>query len=145
MELVPKHVPIVAVVDDHESVRLAIASLLRSLDLRVEAYASGEDFLKSPQLSSLACAVLDVRMLGMSGFDVLRELVARGENLGVIFISAHDEPSARRQAMDAGALAFLSKPFPERSLIDPILFAIDQATTRTPPPNPLSRSQTRNP
>jgi FixJ family two-component response regulator len=139
------HVPVVAVVDDHESVRLAIASLLRSLDLHVEAFASGAEFLGWPHLNSLTCVVLDVRMPGMSGFDVLRELAACGRQLPVILISAHEEPQARQLAVAAGALAFLSKPFPERSLLDPIRSAIGKARTVNAPTNPSCRSHTRNP
>ena len=136
MDILSQRPPLVAVVDDHESVRVAIASLLRSLDLQVVAFESGEEFLGSPQLGSLACAVLDARMPGMSGLEVLQELRGRDRQLPVIVISALDEPEARAKAFAAGALAYLSKPFAERSLIEPIRSAIGRTTSaelrRTP-------------
>jgi FixJ family two-component response regulator len=118
--------PIVAVVDDHESIRQAVGSLLRSFGLQVVAFGSGEEFLRWPYVSSLACAVLDASMPGMSGLEVLQQLLERDPPLPVpvIFVSALDEPHTRAKAFAAGALAFLSKPFAERSLIEPIRSAI---------------------
>jgi FixJ family two-component response regulator len=110
---------IVAVVDDDESVRVAIRSLLRSVGFRVEVFASAESFLDARH-DGIACLIVDVRLTGMSGLDLQRQLAAAGDAPPVVFISAHDDPVARRQALGAGALAFLRKPFPERALIDAV-------------------------
>ena len=133
MDLLAQRAPIVAVVDDHESIRQAVGSLLRSFGLQVVAFGSGEEFLRWPYMSSLACAVLDASMPGMSGLEVLQHLLERDLPLPVIFISALDEPHTRAKAFAAGALAFVSKPFAERSLIEPIRSAIGrtQAELRT--------------
>jgi FixJ family two-component response regulator len=128
------HDPLIAVVDDHESVRIAIGSLLRSFDFKVEVFASAEEFLRHARIGAIAFIVLDVRMPGMSGFDLLRSLRARGLRVPTIFISAHDDPTARRQAFKAGALAFLAKPFPESSLIEPIRSALGLIRTENPQP-----------
>lgn len=108
---------IVAVIDDHESIRAAIRGLLRSLGFRVEVFASGEDFLRSARIGDTACMIVDLWMPGMSGLDLVQGLRAEGRRLPTIFMSAHDDPIARRRAISAGALAFLSKPFPENFLI----------------------------
>src|SRR5258705_10091218 len=99
----------VAVIDDDESVRLAIRSLLRSLGFRVDAFASGEDLLRAVPLpiGDPACLIVDVRMPGMSGLDLHRRLIAAGRRLPTIFISACHDPVERQRAIADGALAFL--------------------------------------
>jgi len=103
---------IIGVVDDDESVRMAIRSLLRSLGFQVE---------------DVACLIVDVRLPGMSGLDLQRRLVAANRGLPMAFITAHDDPIAQRQALAAGALAFLRKPFSEESLIDAVRSALTRA------------------
>lgn len=114
----------VAVVDDDESVRAAIRSLLRSLGMHVEVFVSAEDFLCTAAIGELGCLIVDVCMPGMSGLDLQRDLVAAGHHLPTIVVSAHDDTTARKQAVGAGALAFLRKPFAETSLLDAVRSAL---------------------
>jgi FixJ family two-component response regulator len=118
---------VIGVVDDDESVRLAIRSLLHSLGFKVEMFASAEDLLGSARLDDIACLTIDVRLPGMSGLDLQRQLLAAKRELPMIFISAHDDPVARRQAVAAGALAFLRKPFSEKALIDAVRSGLSRA------------------
>src|SRR5262245_36398852 len=97
----------IGVVDDDVSVRVAIRSLLRSLGLPVETFASAEDLLAYARLGDVVCLIVDVRLPGMSGLDLQRRLAARGSGPPLVFISAHDDPVDRRQALAGGALAFL--------------------------------------
>ncbi|MFL9936248.1 response regulator [Paraburkholderia sp. RL18-103-BIB-C] len=104
--------PFVVVVDDDESVNRAIKRLLRSIGVAAESFASGEAFLEA--LSSIrsyhpACVILDVQMPGLNGLEVQRRLA--GSGLPIIFITAHDDVGIREQALSAGALAYLRKPF----------------------------------
>src|SRR5215467_5633382 len=109
---------VIGIVDDDESVRIAIRSLLRSLGFKVEMFGSAEDLLGSAWLDDIACLVVDLRLPGMSGVDLQRQLLPAKRELPMIFISAHADPVAQRQALTAGALAFLRKPFSEKSLIE---------------------------
>ena len=111
---------VIGVVDDDESVRMAVGSLLRSLGFRIEMFGSAEDLLGSAQLDDIACLIVDVRLPGLSGLDLQRQLLAAKRELPMIFISAHADPVARRQALTAGAVAFLRKPFSEKALIDAV-------------------------
>jgi FixJ family two-component response regulator len=108
----------VGVVDDDDSMRTAIGSLLRSLGFKVEMCGSAEQLLASPWFDDDTCLVMDVRLPGMSGVDLQRQLLAAKRDVPIVFISAHDDPVARRQALAAGALAFLLKPFLEEDLTD---------------------------
>ena len=120
-------VGIVGIVDDDESVRMAIRSLLRSLGFKVEIFGSAEDLLGSARLDDIACLIVDVRLPGMSGLDLQRQLLAANREFSMIFISAHDDPVARRHAITAGALAFLGKPFSEKALTDAIRSGLSRA------------------
>ena len=125
------HGGIVAVVDDDESLRAAIRSLLRSLGFPVEVFASAEDFLLwRPRMRDTACVIVDVRMPGMSGLDLQRALVATGRPLPTIVISAHDDAAARQQALRAGALTFLAKPFGDNALIAAVRSAVGVAASQ---------------
>jgi FixJ family two-component response regulator len=106
---------------------------LRSLGFKVEMLGSAEDLLESPRLDDIACLIADVRLPGMSGLDLQRQLLAAKRELAMIFISAHHDPVARRQALTAGALAFLRKPFSEKALIDAVRSGLSQGGHR---PNP---------
>lgn len=119
-----RQVHVIAIIDDDESVRVALHSLLRSLGFGAAIYASAEDFLYSPRIAETACLIADVRMPGMSGFDLQRGLLAEGVALPTIFISALDEPAARRRASRAGAVAFLRKPLGERPLLSAVCTAL---------------------
>jgi FixJ family two-component response regulator len=111
------HGRIIGVVEDDESLRVAIRSLLLSCGFEVEMFESSEAVLGVARLD-LACLIVDVRLPGMSGLDLQRNLVAADRELPIVFISAHEAPVAQQQqALAAGAIAFLRKPFPEDALI----------------------------
>jgi len=115
--------PIISVVDDDESIREAVKNLMRSVGLRVGAFASAEEFLQSEHVRQTACLILDVRMPGMSGLELQRQLVASHSRVPIIFITAHGDGMAQARALEAGAVAFLYKPFAEEVLLK----AIDRA------------------
>jgi FixJ family two-component response regulator len=108
------------IVDDDRSVRKALKRLLSSAGFAVEAFGSAEEALKSSQRALVDGFVIDVRMPGMSGLELQRELLAAGSRVPVIFITAHEDAEARNAAMEAGATAFLQKPFDDRALLDAV-------------------------
>ena len=122
--------PTVHVVDDDPSMRAALDSLLRSLGLFVELYASPIAFLDRRQSWSPECLVLDVRMPEMSGLDFQRRLAETGSEVPIIFISGHADVPIAVQAMKAGAVEFLTKPFREQDLIDAIQNGLDRDRRR---------------
>ena len=117
---------IVYVVDDDSSVREAIKSLIRSVGLRVETFETAQEFLRSKRPDAPGCVVLDVRLPGLSGLDLQRELAAHGINLPVIFITGHGDIPMSVRAMKAGALEFLTKPFRDQDLLDAIQQALER-------------------
>ncbi len=117
--------PIVAVVDDDASLRAALKGLLRSVGLLVEVFESAEELLASGRLADTGCLVLDVRMPGLSGLELQAQLIASGHAVPIIFITAHGEEDTRRQAIEAGALDFLQKPFSDDALLNAIARVID--------------------
>jgi FixJ family two-component response regulator len=120
----------VSVVDDDASMREALRGLLRSTGLRVEVFASAEEFLASGRLSATTCLVLDMRMPGLSGLELQERLLASGSNVPIIFISAHSDEGMRARALEAGAIEFLQKPFNDDALLDAIAKAVGDATWR---------------
>jgi FixJ family two-component response regulator len=114
----------VFVVDDDQSVREALSSLIRSIGLNVETYASAHEYLRRQPQQSPACLVLDVRMPGLSGLDLQRELANQGREIPIIFITAHGDIPMTVKAMKAGAAEFLSKPFRDQDLLDAICQAL---------------------
>jgi len=116
--------PIVFVVDDDSSVCRSLGRLLRSAGFRVEAFASAEEFLQRERNGARACLVVDVRMPGMSGPDLVDHLAIDGWSLPAIFITAHDDPHMRSRAIAAGAVAYLRKPFEGRALLDAVNAAL---------------------
>lgn len=122
----PMHLPDVhvALVDDDESVRKAVGRLLRSACGDVRIYASGGELLDDLAGHPPDCVVLDMYMPVMNGLDVQAALSVRSPGLPIVFISAHDDPAAEQRALDAGARAFLHKPFSEQQLLQ----AIETAT-----------------
>jgi FixJ family two-component response regulator len=108
------------IVDDDPSVRKALKRLLSSAGFAVATFGSAEDALKSSQRAVADGFVIDVRMPGMSGLELQRELRAAGSRVPVIFITAHEDADARNAAMEAGATAFLQKPFDDRALLDAV-------------------------
>ena len=116
--------PFVAIVDDEESVRRALARLLRASQLDVEVFASGESFLDSLSHRQPDCVVLDLQMSGLTGRDVQRQLVAANWRFPVIIITAHDEPTVREQCLAEGAAAYLCKPLRGVTLLQSIEAAL---------------------
>ena len=117
---------IVMIVDDDESVRKAARRLIKSYGFAVETFASAEDFLASGRLSETACLVLDVQMPGLNGLELQSRLIAGGNPVPIIFITAFSDESARAQALHAGALSYLVKPFEEADLLNAINLALQR-------------------
>ena len=117
---------IVFVVDDDPSVCRSIVRLIQSAGYKVLAFTSAGDFLKHPSPEEPACLVLDVRMPGLSGIELQRQLIESGIHLPIIFITAHGDIPMTVRAMKAGAVEFLTKPFRSRGLLDAIGAAIDR-------------------
>jgi FixJ family two-component response regulator len=118
--------PIVFIVDDDLSVRRSTERLVQSAGLKVQTFTSAREFLKSARFEGPACLVLDVRMPGLSGMDLQRELTQSGIHIPIIFITGHGDIPMSVRAMKAGAVEFLTKPFRSRSLLDAIRAAIER-------------------
>ena len=119
--------PLISIVDDDESVRQALKSLLDSVGFRAEVFDSGEEFLKSAYVSQTDCLITDVRMPGMSGLELQERLSAAGRSIPIVFISAHEDKEARARGLRAGAIDFLQKPFSEDSLLGAISVCLDKS------------------
>lgn len=119
-------VPLISIVDDDESVREALKSLIDSMGFHAEVFASGEAFLNSQQISRTVCLIADVRMPGMTGLELQDRLNAANSSIPIIFISAHDDGEARARGLRAGAVDFLKKPFSEDSLVRAISACLDK-------------------
>ena len=117
--------PTVFVVDDDASVREALASLIGSVALHVECFASPGEFLHRAHSDNPSCVVLDVRMPGLSGLEVQQRLAHTGRKMPVIFISAHGDIPMAVRAMKEGAVEFLPKPFRDEDLLNAIRQALD--------------------
>src|SRR5258706_3788154 len=107
---------LVAVLDDDASVRSALQGLLKAVGLPAQTFASAEEFLKSAQRSQIACLIADIRMPGMSGLELQAKLNAEHWRIPIIFITAHGDAKMRMQALRAGAVKVLSKPFDDEAL-----------------------------
>jgi FixJ family two-component response regulator len=117
---------IVFVVDDDLSIREAIQSLVRLEGLRVETFATAQDFLRRKRPDLPGCVVLDVELPGLSGLDLQRELAAHGIKLPIIFITGYGDIPMSVRAMKAGATEFLTKPFRDQDLLDAIQQALER-------------------
>jgi len=122
--------PIVFVVDDDESVREALRSLFRSVSLRVETFGSAAEFLRSELPDVASCLVLDVRLPGVSGLDFQAELAKANILIPVIFMTGHGDIPMSVQAMKAGAVDFLTKPFRDQAMLDAVAAAIERDRSR---------------
>jgi FixJ family two-component response regulator len=111
-------VTVISIIDDDESVREATKDLVRSLGYSAAAFASAEDYLRSESFHDTSVVISDIRMPGMSGFDLQERLVAGGHHTPIIFVTAFSEDNARARALRVGACGFLKKPFRDESLIE---------------------------
>ena len=116
--------PLVCVVDDDSLIRNSTQRLIHSFGFRVEAFASAEEFGSAGCLEETACLILDVRMSGMSGIELQRQLASRHREIPVIFITAYEDEVMQAQAIREGAVAVLIKPFSEEVLLDAIHTAL---------------------
>jgi FixJ family two-component response regulator len=113
-------VPLISIVDDDDALRNSLDDLIRSVGFRTKGFPSAEAFLSSNQARDTACLILDVRMPGMNGLDLQRQVVAANWRIPIIFITSHADDDARARALEAGAVAFLYKPFREEELLNAI-------------------------
>jgi FixJ family two-component response regulator len=116
---------VVAIVDDDEAVRVALEGLLRSAGLTARAFESAEKFIESGQQLHTACLITDIRMPGMSGLELQAKLNADHCRIPIVFITAHGDTQMRMQALRAGAVEFLAKPFNDESLLETVRVALE--------------------
>jgi FixJ family two-component response regulator len=121
-------VSLIAVVDDDASVRESLQGLLESIGFGVETFSSGLAFLESECLARTDCLILDVRMPGMRGPDLQRELARRGWGIPIVFITAHGDEDIRPRVISEGAVDCLLKPFSEEALLKAIRMALPPAS-----------------
>jgi FixJ family two-component response regulator len=111
---------LISIVDDDPPVRKSLERLIKAHGFRTETFASAEDFLETGDQQETACLILDLRLPGMSGLDLQNRLWAESNRVPIVFVSAHDEAESRNQAMKAGAIAFLGKPFNDEVLLQAV-------------------------
>jgi FixJ family two-component response regulator len=117
---------IIAVVDDDPSVREGLSSLIRSAGLRVETFASAQEFLSRSGAETFSCLVLDLQMPGLSGLDLQKHMAEAEIEIPIVFLTGHGDIPASVRAMKAGAVQFLTKPFDEQDLLQAIQEAIER-------------------
>ena len=108
---------IISIIDNEDSIRSSVGSLIRSVGLSVNLFCSAESFVYSPDFSKTSCLILDIQMPGMSGLELQSLLVKSGFQIPIIFITGFADPSIRKRAMEGGAVCILDKPFQSDSLI----------------------------
>ena len=116
---------LIAIVDDDDSMRSAVQDLLEAVNLPAHGFASAEEFLESGQHHQTACLIADIRMPGMSGLELQAKLNAEHCRIPIIFITAHGDQRMRMQALRAGAVEFLAKPFDNEALLDSVRAALE--------------------
>jgi FixJ family two-component response regulator len=116
--------PVIAIVDDDDALRSSLDDLIRSIGFQTQGFPSAEAFLSSNQARDAACLILDVRMPGMSGLDLQRQIVVANWQIPIIFVTSHADDDARTRALETGAVAFLYKPFHEEELLNAIDVAL---------------------
>ncbi|HET8671659.1 MAG TPA: response regulator [Candidatus Saccharimonadales bacterium] len=112
--------PLISVVEDDDSVRESLRRLIRSVGYAIQAFSTAEQFLNSDQLRQTRCLILDVKLPGIDGLELQRQLIANRFEIPIIFITAHGDDAARVRALRNGALEYLFKPFSEEALLDAI-------------------------
>ena len=116
---------LVAIVDDDDSVRIALEGLLQSVGLPARVFESAEEFIKSGQKGQTGCLITDIRMPGMSGLELQAKLNAEHCRIPIVFITAHGDAKMRMQALRAGAVEFLAKPFNDETLLESVRTALE--------------------
>ncbi|HTE91096.1 MAG TPA: response regulator [Terriglobales bacterium] len=116
---------LVAIVDDDDLMRSALQGLLKAVGMPAQAFASAEEFLQSGQLRQTACLIADIRMPGMSGLELQAKLNAEHCRIPTIFITAHGDAKMRMQALRAGAVEFMAKPFDDEVLLESVRAALE--------------------
>jgi FixJ family two-component response regulator len=122
-----KKVPLIAIVDDDDALRASLDNLIRSVGYRTQGFSSAEAFLNSNHLHDTACLILDVRMHGMNGLQLQREIVAAKWPIPIIFMTSYADEDVRANALIAGAVDFLYKPFMEESLLKALVKALQRS------------------
>jgi FixJ family two-component response regulator len=120
-------VQLISIVDDDDALRNSLDDLIRSIGFRTQGFPSADAFLSSNQACDTACLILDVRMPGMNGLELQRQMVAANWRIPIIFITSHADDGARARALEAGAVAFLYKPFREEELLNAIDAALNHS------------------
>jgi FixJ family two-component response regulator len=120
-------VGIVAIVDDDEDLREALASLLKASRFTIDSFSTAEAFLEFPRRKETRCLILDVHLPGMSGIELQKRLTDDGDRFPIVFISAHGDDSVRDLVMKAGAVAFLTKPVRSHTLLNEIDAALNRS------------------
>jgi FixJ family two-component response regulator len=116
---------VVAIVDDDELIRESLRGLMKAAGFPAVTFASGEEFLNSGEQENIACLIVDIRMLGMSGLELQSKLNKDDRRIPIIFITAHGDENTRMQALRAGAVKFLTKPVDKGVLIDSVRTALN--------------------
>lgn len=127
MTSAPTKRALIAIVDDDESMRVATVTLIRSFGYAARGFASGEEFLESPELGETSCLISDVQMPGISGLELQRRLASQKRRTPIIFITAFPDPRIQERALAGGAVCFLTKPFDGHNLIQ----CVDRALARS--------------
>ncbi len=117
-------VPLISIVDDDDFFRNSLDNLIRSVGFRVQGFSSAVAFLNSDQVRDTACLILDVRMPGMSGLELQRQIAAANWRIPIIFVTSYADSDEQAQALEAGAVDYLHKPFREQDLINAIDVAL---------------------
>ncbi len=120
-----RNTKLVAIVDDDNSMRSALQGLLQSAEFPSQSFASAEEFLQSGQQHQIACLIADIRMPGMSGLELQAKLNAERCRIPIIFITAHGDEKMRMQALRAGAVEFMAKPFDDGALLESVRAALE--------------------
>ena len=120
-----QHRPIISIIDDDESMRCALKSLVTSLGFKAYTFASAQQYLDSPRLDDTSCLISDLQMPGLNGIELQQSLLAQGRHIPIIFVTAFPEERMRARAIEAGALGFLGKPFDSSKLVELIDKALE--------------------
>lgn len=139
----PNEAPLVVVIDDDDGVRSSLGSLLRSVGFRVEGFGSAQEFLAGPSVEASNCLILDIRLPRMSGLDFQNQLQSLGVSVPIIFMTGHGDIPMSVQAMKAGAVDFLAKPFRDQEMLDAVTVAIERDRERRETDGAIEDDQAR--